>query len=125
VHAGSIPAVASNLRAYSTSVGKPAFVSRRLPAEALAKAGCIDSGRSGGLQLRQMRAFGAHGSELSRLCKAVGLCYEAPCRSTGLFPGSSVVEQPAVNRLVAGSNPARGAKPDQSLISFDCDGLHT
>ncbi len=26
------------------------------------------------------------------------------------FPGSSVVEQPAVNRLVAGSNPARGAK---------------
>ena len=27
----------------------------------------------------------------------------------GLFPGSSVVEQPAVNRLVAGSNPARGA----------------
>src|SRR5690348_4611719 len=28
------------------------------------------------------------------------------------FPGSSVVEQPAVNRLVAGSNPARGAKQD-------------
>ena len=27
----------------------------------------------------------------------------------GVFPGSSVVEQPAVNRLVAGSNPARGA----------------
>ena len=26
-----------------------------------------------------------------------------------LFLGSSVVEQPAVNRLVAGSNPARGA----------------
>ena len=26
-----------------------------------------------------------------------------------IFPGSSVVEQPAVNRLVAGSNPARGA----------------
>ena len=26
-----------------------------------------------------------------------------------LFPGSSVVEQAAVNRLVAGSNPARGA----------------
>ena len=29
------------------------------------------------------------------------------------FPGSSAVEQPAVNRLVAGSNPARGAKPSQ------------
>ena len=26
-----------------------------------------------------------------------------------LIPGSSAVEQPAVNRLVAGSNPARGA----------------
>ena len=30
-----------------------------------------------------------------------------------LFPGSSAVEQPAVNRLVAGSNPARGA-----IVSF-------
>src|SRR5262245_13335860 len=30
--------------------------------------------------------------------------------SGAVFPGSSVVEQPAVNRLVAGSNPARGAK---------------
>ena len=29
--------------------------------------------------------------------------------SAAVFPGSSVVEQPAVNRLVAGSNPARGA----------------
>ena len=27
-----------------------------------------------------------------------------------MVPGSSAVEQPAVNRLVAGSNPARGAK---------------
>jgi hypothetical protein len=32
-----------------------------------------------------------------------------------LFPGSSAVEQPAVNRLVAGSNPARGAKQNQRL----------
>src|SRR6202050_423646 len=31
------------------------------------------------------------------------------------FPGSSVVEQPAVNRLVAGSNPARGANTINSL----------
>lgn len=28
-----------------------------------------------------------------------------------MFPGSSVVEQAAVNRLVAGSSPARGAIP--------------
>jgi hypothetical protein len=33
----------------------------------------------------------------------------APYRGHGVFPGSSAVEQPAVNRLVAGSNPARGA----------------
>jgi hypothetical protein len=32
-----------------------------------------------------------------------------------LFPGSSVVEQPAVNRLVAGSNPARGANKIKDL----------
>ena len=32
-----------------------------------------------------------------------------------LIPGSSAVEQPAVNRLVAGSNPARGASFDRGL----------
>ena len=32
-----------------------------------------------------------------------------PTRVTGLFRGSSAVEQPAVNRLVVGSNPTRGA----------------
>jgi hypothetical protein len=36
-----------------------------------------------------------------------------------LFPGSSAVEQPAVNRLVAGSNPARGAKQIKSLTKID------
>ena len=40
----------------------------------------------------------------SMLCNRRQLCYSRPA-----FPGSSVVEQPAVNRLVAGSNPARGA----------------
>ena len=35
----------------------------------------------------------------------------------GVFLGSSVVEQPAVNRLVAGSNPARGAKTQRSARS--------
>ena len=34
---------------------------------------------------------------------------------SAVFPGSSAVEQPAVNRLVAGSNPARGAKLFQLL----------
>src|SRR5262245_11043824 len=32
-----------------------------------------------------------------------------------VVPGSSAVEQPAVNRLVAGSNPARGAKLNQGF----------
>jgi hypothetical protein len=46
------------------------------------------------------------------LCKPGGLCYTQPGAKHwfALFLGSSVVEQPAVNRLVAGSNPARGAK---------------
>jgi hypothetical protein len=46
------------------------------------------------------------------LCKPQGLCYTQPGAKhcCALFLGSSVVEQPAVNRLVAGSNPARGAK---------------
>ena len=35
------------------------------------------------------------------------------CRATpvGAFPGSSMVEQSAVNRWVVGSNPAQGAIP--------------
>lgn len=43
------------------------------------------------------------------LCSAVWLCYSGAAMQRAPFPGSSVVEQPAVNRLVAGSNPARGA----------------
>src|SRR3978361_1800716 len=47
------------------------------------------------------------------LCKPRRLCYTQPGAKHcfALFLGSSVVEQPAVNRLVAGSNPARGATP--------------
>jgi hypothetical protein len=46
------------------------------------------------------------------LSLAPGLCYRHPALrafTLPVFPGSSAVEQPAVNRLVAGSNPARGA----------------
>ena len=43
------------------------------------------------------------------LCKPQGLCYTRAQGHFAPFPGSSAVEQPAVNRLVAGSNPARGA----------------
>jgi hypothetical protein len=45
------------------------------------------------------------------LCKRGALCYRRDGRSPWpLLPGSSAVEQPAVNRLVDGSNPSRGAK---------------
>jgi hypothetical protein len=47
------------------------------------------------------------------LGKARPLCYTRSLLAP--FPGSSVVEQPAVNRLVAGSNPARGAKQIKAL----------
>jgi hypothetical protein len=51
------------------------------------------------------------------LCKRKRLCYTLPareylCRS---FLGSSAVEHPTVNRMVAGSNPARGATSIQAL----------
>jgi hypothetical protein len=53
-----------------------------------------------------------------RLSKPDQLCYtRTRTREALLFPGSSAVEQPAVNRLVAGSNPARGAKLKQALSS--------
>ena len=44
-----------------------------------------------------------------RFAKRDSLCYRRRSCLSPMFPGSSVVEQPAVNRLVAGSNPARGA----------------
>ena len=52
----------------------------------------------------------AHGADFA-LCKRRRLCYTLPlanmCRT---FLGSSAVEHSTVNRMVAGSNPARGAK---------------
>ena len=50
-------------------------------------------------------AFLARDALQSRRLFAIGTA----TREALSFPGSSVVEQPAVNRLVAGSNPARGA----------------
>ena len=46
------------------------------------------------------------------LCKRKRLCYTQPRADDwfALFLGSSAVEHPTVNRMVAGSNPARGAK---------------
>jgi hypothetical protein len=51
------------------------------------------------------------------LCKPERLCYTLPAREPlfRLFLGSSAVEHSTVNRMVAGSNPARGAKLNQLL----------
>src|SRR3954463_13717383 len=52
---------------------------------------------------------------------AVGFCYRPSAINDALFPGSSVVEHSTVNRMVAGSNPARGAKLFQSLSAHRSD----
>ena len=39
-------------------------------------------------------------------------------RRDAVFPGSSAVEHSTVNRQVAGSNPARGAKFKEALFSW-------
>ena len=51
------------------------------------------------------------------LCKPERLCYTLPAREPlfRLFLGSSAVEHSTVNRMVAGSNPARGASNFNTL----------
>jgi hypothetical protein len=78
------------------------------------KSGAAEKARSTGARGRASSRYRAFREALASkgrthfpLCKPRGLCYTQPART--LFLGSSVVEQPAVNRLVAGSNPARGA----------------
>ena len=61
-------------------------------------------------RIAAMRPRHAAGGDFT-LCKPKRLCYSRTLAR--VVPGSSAVEQPAVNRLVAGSNPARGA-----IVSF-------
>ncbi len=52
-------------------------------------------------------------------CKARGLCYTLPVANRfRLFLGSSAVEHSTVNRMVAGSNPARGANKTRHFLHF-------
>jgi hypothetical protein len=67
-----------------------------------------------------------HCDDVVPLSNRRSLCYSNGACAMGFrrFPGSSVVEQPAVNRLVAGSNPARGANTpfaDLRLLSLTFD----
>ena len=91
VYPGSIPGVASSLRKRSKV--------RRAVSRLLRLAGQPGKISAG---TRRGRRF--------VLSKRDRLCYMRRAHASRLFPGSSAVEQPAVNRLVAGSNPARGAK---------------
>lgn len=46
----------------------------------------------------------------NRLANRKSICITPPTRRKAMIPGSSAVEHSTVNRQVAGSNPARGAK---------------
>jgi hypothetical protein len=54
------------------------------------------------------------------LCKPWRLCYTQPVANPRFrsFLGSSAVEHSTVNRMVAGSNPARGANQIKALPIF-------
>jgi hypothetical protein len=83
----------------------------------------------GGRKTRQIAvAQGLSGLASSRsaagdlvLCKPERLCYTLPARepSFRLFLGSSAVEHSTVNRMVAGSNPARGASRGFYVLRHD------
>ena len=81
------------------------------------KATCVAPGRTAGC------AGGlAWQIAIRVLARAPSFCYRhgAFDEADGLFRGSSAVEQPAVNRLVAGSNPARGAISSKSRVARAC-----
>ena len=54
-------------------------------------------------------SFGGRGYSISRFASREAFVIAICPLDGGIFRGSSVVEQPAVNRLVVGSNPTRGA----------------
>ena len=63
--------------------------------------------------------FSAESSK-NRLANRESVCIRPPnAAATQIFPGSSAVEHSTVNRQVAGSNPARGAK----LSSLTLEGV--
>jgi hypothetical protein len=108
-HLGRQPAAPATVRLMRHKRDMATFsVTKTMPLHGLQiRARRFDSGR--GHQPAKRRATAGKPVRSSRFAKRGWLCYRPGCRGNGLFPGSSVVEQPAVNRLVAGSNPARGA----------------
>ena len=124
----------SNLPHRHTPLSEPrpsdidAAVGHRRQAAAMLRGHVAEWLRSG-LQNRLPRFNSGRGLQSSlhrsRLGKPDESCFQSRrgfvigkrirARAAALFPGSSVVEQPAVNRLVAGSNPARGANKIKGL----------
>ena len=102
-YAGSIPAVASSR--LSSAELRP----RRAASPILRR---FEKGQAGPGIIAKLKV-----ANLARRRSFVYALSVTACRAS--FPGSSVVEQPAVNRLVAGSNPARGAK-SQFLPNWAC-----
>ena len=109
-YAGSIPAVASSPRCSAASARQAHAGEAAAPERLRAawQAGSIPAANHPDRQLRraQRNLLQAH-----RPFVIAGPQHLASAK----FPGSSAVEQPAVNRLVAGSNPARGATSNQEV----------
>ena len=105
MYPGSIPGVASNLRPRSE-----AKVARRSPT------GEGERARIGKLAQAKPRQAARDFHRFVAFKARPALLYALRARQL-LFPGSSAVEQPAVNRLVAGSNPARGANACSHLFT--------
>src|SRR5580692_8780069 len=108
MYPGSIPGVASNLRPRGE-----AKVARRSPT------GEGERATVGKLAQAKPRQAARDFHRFVAFKARPALLYALRARQL-LFPGSSAVEQPAVNRLVAGSNPARGAKFCQVLSTVSC-----
>ena len=69
-----------------------------------------------GLQILLRRFDSGPGLQIKELIFKKDLCIKSciaiyPDIKSAVVPGSSAVEQAAVNRLAGGSNPSRGAKP--------------
>ncbi len=93
------------------AVGPPEIVVRKAAFGGLAASG---AGVMGPVMGARCPAFNRTGAEKTHRAtigpwQGRNTCAIRAALTTSVILGSSVVEQPAVNRLVAGSNPARGA----------------
>ena len=103
-----------HIRVSATPLGRTAISQRRMPVLPRAQQVVVRGPSNiAGYKFHRPNPtpLGPAGEAFSkaRFQSRMGLAICGFHRASRLFPGSSAVEQPAVNRLVAGSNPARGA----------------